>query len=208
MIQQVINFLGCRTPDVWLATAVQQLELLLLDHAYCEKKAASTAINLMFRYPQHAHLLHVMSRLAREELRHFEQVLQILQQRGLRFRPLKPGNYAKALHQHCRTAEPERLVDQLLIGAIIEARSCERFAALVEHLPVDLANFYMRLVKAEARHFEVYLELAETIAQTDLAARIGYFIAIEQALILQPEAEFRFHSGLPMGREISDAKRT
>lgn len=208
-MERIINFLGCRTPDVWLVTATQQLELLLQDHAYCEKKAASTAINLMFRYPQHARLLHVMSRLAREELRHFEQVLQILQQRGISFRQQKPGNYAKSLHQHCSAAEPARLIDQLIIGAIIEARSCERFAALVAYLPTDLADFYTRLVKAEARHFEVYLALAETIAETDIMARIDYFITIEQALILQPEADFRFHSGPPLSSNDNlDVKST
>lgn len=198
MIESIINFLGCRTPEAWLMTATQQLELLLIDHAYCEQKAASTAINLMFRYPQHASLLHTLSRLAREELRHFEQVLQILQRQGITFILPKPGNYAKSLHQQCRTYEPERLIDQLLIGALIEARSCERFAALLDYLPAELTDFYLRLVKAEARHFEVYLELAQSIAQTDLSARIATFVALEQTLILQPEVDFRFHSGVPI----------
>lgn len=198
MLESVINFLDCRTPREWLNAATSHLELLLIDHAHCEKKAASTAINLMFRYPQHARLLHVMSRLAREELRHFEQVLQILQQRNMTYVQLKPGAYAKYLHQHCRAHEPAKLIDQLIIGAIIEARSCERFASLVEYLPEDLADFYQRLVKAEARHFEVYLELAQALAQADISQRVAYFTALERDYILQPEAELRFHSGIPL----------
>ncbi|CAM4418782.1 MAG: hypothetical protein LEGION0398_MBIBDBAK_00369 [Legionellaceae bacterium] len=198
MIEHVINFLACPTPDEWIKVAISQLDLLLLDHANCEKKAASTALNFMFRYPEQAELILVMSRIAREELRHFEQVWSILKKREITFRLLAPGRYAKTLHQYCYTSEPLRLIDHLIIGAIIEARSCERFAALINFLPQNLADFYFRLLKSEARHFEVYLRLAHDIAGNDLSERIAHFVNIEKTLILEPDADFRFHSGIPL----------
>lgn len=198
MIEPIIQFLKCRTPDAWIKTAAKQLDTLLIDHAHCEKKAASNAINFMFRYPQYAQLLHAMSRLAREELRHFEQVMQIIQRRGITFIQIRPSGYAKALHQQCRTHEPARLIDELIVGAIIEARSCERFYSVVDYLPEDIADFYRRLVKAEARHFELYLELAQSIAKADITARVDHFMAYENAYIMQPEVDFRFHSGMPV----------
>ena len=121
--------LDCATPGAWLDAAVERLELLLVDHAHCERKAASTALSLMYRYPGDSVLQERMSRLAREEQRHFEQVLGLLRERGWRFRKLHPSRYAAGLHREVRTAEPARRVDMLLVGALIEARSCERFQA-------------------------------------------------------------------------------
>lgn len=198
MLESIITFLGCRTPESWLQRASQHLNLLLIDHAHCEKKAASTALSIMYRYVDQPQLLHTLSRLAREELRHFEQVLQLLQKRGIAYTHLEPANYAKQLRKHCCTHEPARLFDLLIVGAIIEARSCERFAALIPYLPEDLAEFYSTLVKAETRHYEVYLTLAQKVTKQNMAERIQYFITIENQLILQPEAEFRFHSGIPV----------
>jgi tRNA 2-(methylsulfanyl)-N6-isopentenyladenosine37 hydroxylase len=192
------DLLACTTPDAWLMAARVNLDVLLLDHANCEKKAAATALSLMFeygdRYPQ---MQESLSRLAREELRHFEQVSRLLQHRGIAFRPLSAARYAGGLRRHARKHEPERLVDLLLIGAIIEARSCERFYALVSMLDTELAEFYRGLAAAEARHLNVYLKLAKHISGGSIAERHKLFADIEAGLIIEPDKEFRFHSGPP-----------
>ena len=141
-----------------------------------------------------------MSRLAREELRHFEQVLALMEKRGVEYQPISASRYAATLHGQIRGSEPERLVDTLIVGAIIEARSCERFDRLVDALrPVDpeLADFYRSLVKSEARHFTDYLALAEDEAGESVAERVDEFLESEQALILEPDPQLRFHSGVP-----------
>ena len=119
--QELIDFLPSRTPQAWVDQALAHPEELLIDHANCEKKAASTALNLMFRYVDKPDLLQKMSRLAREELRHFEQVTALMQRRGVTYRGLSASHYAQRLRQHVRTTEPDRLVDTLIIGAFIEA---------------------------------------------------------------------------------------
>jgi tRNA-(ms[2]io[6]A)-hydroxylase len=173
-------------------------EWLLIDHANCEKKAASTALNLLYRYIDQPRLLQKMSRLAREELRHFEQVTALMQQRGIAYRPLSAARYAGELRQLVRTAEPARLVDTLLVGAIIEARSCERFARLAPRLDSELGEFYRSLLKSESRHFLDYLALAEALVEPEeIAARLELIKRREQELIEAPDTEFRFHSGVP-----------
>ena len=122
-LSSVQSFLLCLTPPRWVEWAVQNPTLLLIDHANCEKKAASTALNLMYRYVEHHTLLQKLSRLAREELRHFEQVIAIMKARGVEYSQLTASRYAGMLRQQVRTHEPGRLVDTLLIGAIIEAHS-------------------------------------------------------------------------------------
>lgn len=189
--------LGMPTPDAWFAAAAADLDTLLVDHAHCEKKAASTALHFMFRYPEHQALISRMSRLAREELRHFEQVLKILEKRGSGFRYLSPSRYAGGLRDLVRVGEPDRLVDLLIIGAFIEARSCERFARLAPRLPEDLARFYAGLCESEARHFRVYLALAERYAGGSVDARVEEIRQREAELATAPDTEFRFHSGLP-----------
>lgn len=191
-------FLAGPTPDAWIDAALTQPELLLIDHAHCEKKAASTALNLMFRYVEYPELLDKMSRLAREELRHFEQVLALMRQRGIAYRHLEASGYAQGLRQHAQTSEPHRLVDILIIGAFIEARSCERFAALADRVDAELSGFYRSLLKSEARHYQDYLNLARQYAPGSIDDRIDYFRQHEFSLIQQPEAEFRFHSGPPI----------
>jgi len=181
-----------------VAAAVEDIDLLLLDHANCEKKAAATAMGLMHRYPENAPLVNKMSRLAREELRHFEQVGKIMAQRGVAFRSVSASRYASHLHGEIRKKDPGRLVDTLLVGALIEARSCERFAALVPHLDIELGKFYASLLKSEARHFMDYLKLAGTMGgESELAERPAVFSALEQELIESPDRELRFHSGVP-----------
>lgn len=192
------SFLPCPTPHAWVEWALQNPETLLIDHANCEKKAASTALNLMFRYVDHYKLLQKLSRLAREELRHFEQVIAIMRARGVEYRHLSASRYAGALREQVSSSEPGRLVDILLVGAIIEARSCERFAALAPELDEELGDFYRSLLKSEARHFTDYLKLAEEISsKQEVATRLPKLLENERALIEAPDTEFRFHSGIP-----------
>ena len=205
IIAPILGFLTCRTPNHWVSCAVADIPTLLLDHASLELKAAQQAQSLIRRYagrsgPKGLRLLKKLSRLAREELRHFEQVLALMERRGVEYQPISASRYAATLHSHIRGREPDRLVDTLIVGAIIEARSCERFDRLVEALrPVDpgLADFYRSLVKSEARHFADYLALAENEAGESVARRVDELLEHEQALILEPDSELRFHSGVP-----------
>jgi tRNA-(ms[2]io[6]A)-hydroxylase len=197
-ISPIQAFLACETPREWVNWALQNPEILLVDHANCEKKAASTALNLMYRYVDYHKLLTKLSRLAREELRHFEQVIAIMKRRGVDYPQLSASRYAGQLHKQVRTYEPARLVDTLLLGAIIEARSCERFAKLVPELDEELAEFYASLLKSESRHFTDYLKLAQEISSPEeVAARLPDLLQRERELIEEPDTEFRFHSGVP-----------
>lgn len=186
------------TPKSWLEYAAQHIDLLLIDHAHCEKKAASSALRLIFRYNDKSDLLHKMSRLAREELKHFEMVLKVLEQRGVAFIHLEPSGYAASLFHFIAHAEPKKLIDHLIVGAIIEARSCERFAALLPYLPDDeLRAFYTSLLSSEGRHFRHYLGLAQQYAQENIQSRVDFFLGVEAAYIQSTDSIFRFHSGIP-----------
>lgn len=198
-LRAIAEFLPCATPDAWFRAAAARLPELLIDHANCEKKAAGTALSLLYRYVDRPELLRRLSRLAREELRHFEQVLQIMQTRGIEYVNLSPSRYAGSLRALVRTSEPGRLVDVLLLGAIVEARSCERFAGLVAVLPQDLAEFYADLLASEARHFRHYLALAERYADGPVTARLELLLAEEARLVTAPDTDLRFHSGPPAG---------
>ncbi|MYF10294.1 MAG: tRNA-(ms[2]io[6]A)-hydroxylase [Gammaproteobacteria bacterium] len=189
------RFLACPTPDAWLDNALVRLPTLLIDHANCEKKAAGTALGLLYRYVDKPPLLRKLSRLAREELRHFEQVLELMEGQGVDYLHLSPGRYAGSLHRLISREEPQRLADSLLVGAIVEARSCERFQRLSEVAPVPLAEFYGRLLASEARHFRDYLKLAERYANAPLTPRLERFLAVEAALVTDEDSTFRFHSG-------------
>jgi tRNA-(ms[2]io[6]A)-hydroxylase len=174
--------------------------VLLIDHANCEKKAASTALALMFAYGEDLHLTREMSRLAREELRHYEQVAKLMGTLDVTPRRLAPGRYADRLRRPVARAEPQREVDLMVCGAFIEARSCERFAALAPVIGAPLGALFRGLHDAEARHHEVYLELGRRAAEradVDLSGRIAEFAALEAELITAPDDEFRFHSGPP-----------
>ncbi len=185
-------------------------QVLLIDHANCEKKAASTALALMFAYAEDLELTDKMSRLAREELRHYEQVTKLI--RSLQFKPqrLAPGRYAERLRRLVARSEPQREVDLMICGALIEARSCERFAALGDAIGAPLSELFLGLHNAEARHYRVYLDLAlraakrAGIAGAEFAARIEEFAALEAQLITLPDSVFRFHSG-PPGSPASNA---
>jgi len=203
-LDEIAAFLPCVTPDAWIEAAVKNQNILLIDHANCEKKAASTALNLMFRYIEQYQLLHKMSRLAREELRHFEQVIALMEKRDIAYESLPAANYAGELRKLVSTWEPMRLIDILVAGALIEARSCERFAKLAPHLDEELSAFYLSLLKSESRHFKDYLTLAREVAAAhskpiDVDQRIAVFAEKEKQLIEEPCAEFRFHSGPLLG---------
>jgi tRNA-(ms[2]io[6]A)-hydroxylase len=196
----IAEFLRAPTPDAWLEEACSHLPELLLDHANCELKAASTALGFLYRYPERQGLAQRMSRLAREELRHFEQVRSIMDDLRVPFQRLSASRYAGCLRDAARRDEPGKLLDMLLIGALIEARSCERFAMLAPLLPDRLGRFYSGLLASEARHFEHYIAFARNesgVDQVEIDARLDRFQELEAELITQPDAEFRFHSGVP-----------
>ncbi|KRP45487.1 tRNA-(ms[2]io[6]A)-hydroxylase [Pseudomonas libanensis] len=197
-LPEIHEFLGCRTPDAWVQAALADQDTLLIDHKNCEFKAASTALSLMAKYHGHVDLINMMSRLAREELVHHEQVMRLMKKRKVELRQLHAGRYASGLRKVVRSHEPVKLVDTLVVGAFIEARSCERFEALVPHLDEELGKFYFCLLKSEARHFQGYLKLAYQYGDTkDIAQVIERVRAAEQELIESPDIEFRFHSGVP-----------
>ena len=197
-LPEIHEFLGCRTPDAWITAALVDQQTLLIDHKNCEFKAASTALSLMAKYSTYVDLLNAMSRLAREELVHHEQVLRIMKRRKIGLRPVSAARYASGLRKVVRTHEPHKLVDTLVVGAFIEARSCERFEALVPHLDEELGKFYFGLLKSEARHFQNYLKLAYQYGdERDVNQAIERVRAAERELIESPDTEFRFHSGVP-----------
>ncbi|MAY37630.1 MULTISPECIES: tRNA-(ms[2]io[6]A)-hydroxylase [Spongiibacter] len=196
-ISEVLDFLPCETPQAWVDAALEHPEELLIDHANCEKKAAGTALNLMFRYVDKLDLLNKMSRLAREELRHFEQVLAIMKKRGVEYRHVSSSRYANGLRELARSSDPGKLIDILICGALIEARSCERFAKIAPHLDGELRDFYLSLLKSESRHFKDYLTLAAAYAGEPIDERVAVFRQREQELIESADTAFRFHSGPP-----------
>jgi tRNA-(ms[2]io[6]A)-hydroxylase len=196
-ISEITEFLGCATPDSWVAAALADQATLLIDHANCEKKAAGTALNLMYRYINHTDLLNKMSRLAREELRHFEMVLAIMGKRDIAYDHVSPSRYAAGMRKGVRAHEPAKIVDTMIVGAVIEARSCERFAKISPHLDDELGSFYSSLLRSESRHYRDYLDLALDYSEGPIDDRIAHFIAADNELISSPDTELRFHSGIP-----------
>ena len=142
-------------------------------------------------------LIDKMVMLIKEELHHFYQVLEIMHEYGISYKHITPGRYAKGMLSHVKTHEPETLVDKLICGAYIEARSCERFAKLAPHVDKRLGDFYVSLLRSEARHYQDYLTLAEEISGTNIDERIAFFGEKEAELILMPDTDFKFHSGVP-----------
>lgn len=226
LLEAILEFLPCPTPEAWIdeARKPHNLPIILIDHANNELKAAQSAMAIISRYrtgcyhsarnqteetagenragfqlkPQdQMDLLNKMSRLAREELRHYEQVLAILVRRNIPYQHLGAGRYAGQLSTVIRTFEPARLVDTLIMGAFIEARSCERFSSLSPWLDEELAKFYRSLLKSESRHFQDYLALAEAINGAPVDDRVALIAGIEQKAIESPDQIFRFHSGVP-----------
>jgi len=198
-MQEMLDFLACATPQNWIEAALKQQQVLLIDHKNCEWKAAATAFHLMGKHATKLDLVNKMSRLAREELVHMEQVLRILKKRNIALVSVSASRYASSLRELVRAQEPYRLTDTLVIGAFIECRSCERFAALAPHLDEELGTFYGGLLKSESRHFRDYLKLAYTYGErADVDAAVERVRALEAELISSPDREFRFHSGCPV----------
>jgi len=196
-MQAVCDILTCATPESWFEQAVTEQEILLIDHANCEKKAAATAMNLMYRHTTLPDLLTKMSQLAREELLHFQQVVELMRERGIRYRRLSPSRYAAGLSALVNHHSKNALSDLLIMGAFIEARSCERFAGLAPHLDAELGKFYRGLLKSEARHFQDYLALATKYSEGDISDRVRRFAEVEADLVNSSDCSFRFHSGVP-----------
>jgi tRNA-(ms[2]io[6]A)-hydroxylase len=144
-------------------------------------------------------LIDKMILLIKEELHHFYQVLEIMVNRDIPFDGITAGRYARGMMKHVTTYEPNALIDKLIIGAYIEARSCERFAKLAPHLDDELNKFYISLLRSEARHYQDYLALAKQVAgeSVDINDRINHFGKVEAELIISPDDDFKFHSGLP-----------
>jgi len=184
------------TSTDWVALAVEHIDVILLDHAHCEKKAASTAINLLFRYPHRTELLRPLSEVAREELEHFELVLDHLDVRGIPFERLSPSPYAGKLLTIMRQEEPGRLVDMLLCCAMIEARSCERMGLLADALTdPDLSALYRGLLESEARHHMLYIDLACLYDdEKTVRARLDIVAKHEAEIIFDPSSVPRMHN--------------
>lgn len=180
----------------WFAQVDAHLDEVLIDHAHCEKKAAGTALNLIFHYVENRELCREMTEIVNEELEHFHMVLDLLERRGIKFRRIKPSQYGSRLHELVRKQEPERAVDRLLVAGLIEARSCERFHALAEHVDdEELAEFYSGLFESEARHHTTYTRLAKHFAPEDVVnRRLEELYEAEAAIIAEGEPLARMHS--------------
>jgi tRNA-(ms[2]io[6]A)-hydroxylase len=191
-----INTLKQPTSLAWVEQAIAHLDIILLDHSHCERKAAGAALNLMFRYPSNTLLVRQLTAIAREELEHFEQVNQWLERRGIPLAPLNSPPYAAGLKALIRRSEPDRLLDSLLISGLIEARSHERLGLLATHCPEpQLAQFYRGLMASEARHFGIYWVLADTYFERELVmARLDELAIKESELLATLYFEPRIHS--------------
>ncbi len=198
MIVDYNDVIQSKTCQKWLSVAVDRIDLLLIDHAHCERKAAQNAMTLIFKFPHMTEMVMSLSKIVREEMVHFEQVLRLLKKNNMSFRALKSGGYAASLAQavnHETTLT--QLVDQLLIAAIIEARSCERLGLLAPMLPDTMSGFYAKLHQAEARHCKTFIDLATVIAPNNVQERLTYLAKVEASWLVKPDANFRFHSGMP-----------
>jgi tRNA-(ms[2]io[6]A)-hydroxylase len=189
--------LARRTSTDWLPRVRANLDAVLLDHAHCEKKAAGAAIKLLFSYPHHRFLQEPLAELARDELAHFQQILALLDRRGVRYQSLRPSPYGMALHTLVRRDEPDRLIDLLLISALIEARSCERFQILADGLEeVELVQLYESLLVSEARHHGIYLDLAGRLCEREsVDERLRELAMAEAEIVSQPCDWVRLHAG-------------
>ena len=191
-----IKILQEPTSHQWLEQAINNLDIILLDHSHCERKAAGVAINMMFRYPSYTNLVRKLTAIAKEELEHFEQVNQWLEKKGIPLAPLNSPPYGAKLKAQIRHQEPDRLLDSLLVSALIEARSHERLGLLGEHCPdPELAKFYRSLMASEARHYGIYWVLATTYCDRDTVdSRLGELSAIESEILAVTYHEPRIHS--------------
>lgn len=191
-----IKFLQVPTSSAWLEQALDNLNTVLLDHSHCERKAAGVALNLMFRYPSSTTLVTALTDIAQEELSHFKQVNQWLARRNIALAPLAPAPYGSALKAQVRRDEPERMLDMLLVSALIEARSHERLGLLAAHCPEpELAAFYRGLMASEARHYGAYWLLAtDTFDRDTVTDRLQTLAAFESDILSTLHPQPRIHS--------------
>ncbi len=191
-----IKYLKQSTSQAWIEQAITNLDIILLDHSHCERKAASVALNLMFRYPSSAKLVKMLTAIAREELEHFDQVNQWLERRNIPLAPLNSPPYGAALNSQVRRNEPERMLDLLLVYGLIEARSHERLGLLANYCPEpELAKFYRSLMASEARHYGVYWILVTTyFEQEKVENRLEELARFESELLINLHPEPRIHS--------------
>lgn len=191
-----INALKQPTSEAWVEQALAHLDIVLLDHSHCERKAAGVALNLMFRYPSNAKLVRMLTAIAREELEHFELVNQWLDRRGIPLAPLSSPPYGALLKAQIRPKEPDRLLDSLLVSGLIEARSHERLGLLATHCPdSELAEFYRSLMASEARHYGIYWVLADTYYDRSLVmSRLEELAIAESDFLATLHPEPRIHS--------------
>jgi tRNA-(ms[2]io[6]A)-hydroxylase len=177
--------LQATTSARWLAQVDAGLDEILVDHAHCEKKAAGVAMNLLFSYVDHVDLARAMTEIVNEELEHFRLVLDLLDRRGIPFGKLAPSGYGQRLHALIRRAEPDKAVDRLLVAGLIEARSCERFSVLADHVAdAELRDFYRGLFESEARHHATYVRLACGFGPEDAVRERLHWLAAEEAAII------------------------
>ena len=188
--------LQVETPDRWLNQVDEDLDQVLLDHAHCELSAARTALNLMVAYVLYETLTVEMTRIINEELDHFHQVLEQLNRLDIDFKRQQPGHYGKRLNALVRSEEPLRGVDRLLVAALIEARSCERFCLLRDHVrDPELADFYGSLFESEAGHYATYVQLAKDFMPSDIVdQRLDELASEEAQIILEGYSRARMHS--------------
>ena len=188
--------LQSETTHRWLQQVDTGLDEILIDHAHCEKKAAGTAMNLIFAYVDREILCREMIEIVNEELDHFQQVLDLLASRGIAFRRLKPSCYGRRLNDLVRKLEPQRAVDRLLVAGLIEARSCERFDLLRRHVQDrQLAEFYGSLFESEARHHSTYVRLAKEFASEQVVAQRLQELAVAEAeIVAEGDPLPRMHS--------------
>jgi tRNA-(ms[2]io[6]A)-hydroxylase len=184
------------SPQRWLKQVDENLAEVLIDHAHCEKKAAGTAMNLLFAYVDNEELCREMTTIVNEELEHFHMVVEILKQRGIEFRRLKPSQYGRRLNDLVSKQEPQRAIDRLLVAGLIEARSCERFGLLRDNLAdKELAAFYDGLFESEARHHTTYIRLAKMFGPDEsVRARLAELADEEAKIIAEGEELARVHS--------------
>ncbi|MGB3204275.1 MAG: tRNA isopentenyl-2-thiomethyl-A-37 hydroxylase MiaE [Crinalium sp.] len=192
----VINALKQPTSSAWVESAINNIDIILLDHSHCERKAAGVAINMMFRYPSNTKLVRMLTAIAREELEHFDQVNDWLERRGIPFAPLAAPPYGGGLNAQIRRDEPHRLLDALLVSGLIEARSHERLGLLATHLhDAELSQFYRSLMASEARHFGIYWVLADTYFERDVVVQRQEELAVAESKLLETlHPEPRIHS--------------
>lgn len=182
----------------WLTQVDEHLEDILIDHAHCEKKAAGTAMNLLFAYIEFEELAREMTEIVKEELEHFTMVLDLLPARGIEFCKQIPGEYGRKLHEAIRKGKPERAIDRLLVASLIEARSCERFSLLRDHIKdrdPELSEFYGSLFESEARHHTTYVRLAKLFTdEATMNERLAELAVIEAAIVEEGDPLPRMHS--------------